>query len=211
LIPGQLDRWLRAVLLEQLDLLELMGLPAQPALLRSPRRRWGLGRFRVHDPMHLLMRSIVLRFAWSGKLHLDAETPPPGTEGREPERAKTAKWGAVVDPDDAWQAVLAKAPRHHRPHVGHLRSSHRLGQQQATTEEIADRQRPAPLPVTGPKMTFEIHRPKRVTAPGHRLRSSRQRWPTRTPAPDREHEAARLQEPCDRTCAGQARPRMLSL
>src|SRR6056297_629942 len=83
--------------------------PAVEALLL--RRTVSAGRstaFILQGPVHALVRSVVLRFAGTGKLDLDPLSDPPHAQLAQPPGAHRGKGRPVVYPDDLRQTVTTK-------------------------------------------------------------------------------------------------------
>src|SRR5579863_2662579 len=140
----------------------------RPMLLPLTRPGGWLCRFSFHHPMKLFVRPIVLRAAWSRKLHADSQPYPPDTQPRKPGRPGRGKGSSIVHSNDFWHPSFAEKPHKrclHRPPL--LRGQH-SGHEPITAEQIPHRQRFAPLPIARTEPALEIHAPDLVGPVRHR-------------------------------------------
>jgi len=143
--------------------------------------RRGGGRWRrslgFEDPMHLLVRAVVLRMGRTDILDLDAKAQPPHAQRRQAQGSAAAERGAVVHPDHARQTASAKQTDQHSTHRGITGRRHVSDQQYLPAVKIPHGQRINPRAIAGAKPTLEIDRPNVVGPAGQRADQSRQLWP----------------------------------
>jgi hypothetical protein len=132
--------------------------------------RWP-GGFRLKQPVHLFMGSILLRMSGPDKLHPDPQSCPPGAQTRQPCRSRRGERSAVISSDDLGQPITFEKLRKYGLCWPPALIRQQAYDQNISAKLIAYRQRFYPLSVTGSKPTLEIRRPHAV----RRLRYS-QGW-----------------------------------
>jgi len=129
------------------------------SLLSSPvARRWSR-RLGLEHPMHLLVRSVLLRMPRGYEFDSNPQSRPPGTQSRKPSRTRRSKGRTIVRADDIRISLLPKQAQENPPDWSPALIPQQADCQQISTEQIPYSQRFHSLAILGPKPTFEIHRP----------------------------------------------------
>jgi hypothetical protein len=163
-IPGRgslAQRFVRANLIVNLHP------PVEPPLLRPQRARNGLGRLAFQNPVHLFVRSVVLRATRTNELHPHSQCRPPRTQTRQARRPHRGEGAAIVHTDHPRQAIPAKQPDKPGSYPPPALIGQQPHRQHVTAEQIPHRQGFHPLAIAGPKPPFEIHRPYLIGPAGH--------------------------------------------
>jgi hypothetical protein len=134
-------------------------------LLTSSRPSGWAGGFSFHDPMKLLVRSIVLRTPGPRKFHSYPQPYPPGTQTRKTRRPSGSKRTSIVHPNHFRQSpLLKKCSKDGLDRLPMLTDQH-SSQQAITTVQIPDGQRFATLSIAGTKPTLEVYCPNVIGPP----------------------------------------------
>jgi hypothetical protein len=123
-------------------------------------RRGSSGRSHIGfvNPMHLLVRGVVLRSRPACKLDANAQAQPPGREARQIQGAIAGKGPAVIDADHFGQAITRKEPLKILADR-FVAETQQPDAQNKTAEQVAHGQGIDTLAVASAKPPFEVYRP----------------------------------------------------
>lgn len=116
-------------------------------LLRGKRRRRRLRGLGLQVAMPAFMRTIFLRRSGTDELNPDALIDPPHAQLREPAQRDGGKRRTVIHPDDPGQPTMAHQLFEGAERAGKLLIGPRTAGEVITAEQVAYRQRIAPLAV----------------------------------------------------------------
>src|SRR5207244_4962892 len=106
-----------------------------------------------------LVATVLLRFAGSNALRHNADLDQLNRELRQPASAARGKRRAIVRAHIMRQPKLAKGCIEHRPDMVGVRAGQCLAAQKIAAISIGNRQRLAPLAVTGQEPALEVDAP----------------------------------------------------
>src|SRR5271155_5573314 len=156
--------------------------PALEALLLRRRRwcEWPQG-IRFEHPVMLLVSGILFGMTFGGKLHPNAQTPPPDTQPGKSQGTGRTPRHTVVTADDAGLAIMPEQPRKHMPDRFFPLIGPGAHAQYIARKQISHGERMQARALGGAEATFEIHRPDLIGTARRRQRWQRLRRSTPRP------------------------------